>query len=132
MGNQQGDATNLFHKVPAYHGSLFIDPAAGVIRRVTLVAELGDGPVSRADTVIEYGPVTIGDRKFICPLRSMYVWEGPPEFGQPPSEIPVASVQALEPKGTLYVNETSFTNYHRLGSEIRILTEGDTPAASHP
>jgi len=130
-GTQQTSSSTLFHKVPGYHGSLFIDPATGVIRRMTLVAELGDGPVSRADTVIEYGPVTIGDRKFICPLRSMNVYEGPPEFGPPSSEIPVASVQALEPKGTLYVNETSFTNYHRLGSEMRILTEAETPPASH-
>jgi hypothetical protein len=132
QGTQQTSEATLMHKIPGYHGSLFIDPGTGVIRRVTLVAELGDGPVSRAGTVIEYGPVTIGDRKFICPLRSMYVWEGPPEFGMPSSEIPVASVQALEPKGTLYVNETSFTNYHRLGSELRILTEADTPRASHP
>jgi hypothetical protein len=33
------------------------------------------------------------------------------------------------PKGTLYVNETSFTDYHRLGSEMRILTEAETKAA---
>ena len=130
-GTQQTRSSTLFHKIPGYHGSLFIDPGTGVIRRVTLDAELGDGPVSRAGTVIEYGPVTIGDRKFICPLRSMYIYEGPPEFGPQSSEIPVASVQALEPKGTLYVNETSFTNYHRLGSEMRIITEADTPAAAH-
>jgi hypothetical protein len=61
----------------------------------------------------------------------MNVYEGPPEFGPPASEIPVASVQALEPKGTLYVNETSFTNYHRLGSEMRIITEAENPPAAH-
>jgi hypothetical protein len=131
MGTQQGTEGTLLHKIPGYHGSLFIDPSTGIIRRVTLDAELGDGPVSRAGTVIEYGQVTIGERKFVCPLRSMYVWEGPPEFGQPSSEIPVASVQALEPKGTLYVNETSFTNYHRLGSEMRIITEAENPPAAH-
>jgi hypothetical protein len=73
----------------------------------------------------------IGERKFICRLRSLYVWEGPAEFGHPSSEIPVASVQALEPKGTLYVNETSFTNYHLLGSEVRIITEAENPVAAH-
>jgi hypothetical protein len=131
MGTQQSSSSTLFHKIPGYHGSLFIDPSSGVIRRMTLDAELGDGLVSRAATVIEYGPVTIGERKFICPLRSMNIYEGPPEFGPQSSEIPVASVQALEPKGTLYVNETSFTNYHRLGSEMRIITEAENPVAAH-
>ncbi|MGD0628905.1 MAG: hypothetical protein ABR987_06110 [Terracidiphilus sp.] len=129
VGNQPGSAATFLRKVPGYHGSLFIDPTSGVIRRITLEADMGDGPVSRAATVIEYGPVTIGDRKFICPLRSMYVWEGPAEWSPPSSEIPVASVQALEPKGTLYVNETSFTNYHRLGSTVRVLSEAE---AEHP
>ncbi len=129
VGNQPGSAATFLRKVPGYHGSLFIDPTSGVIRRITLEADMGDGPVSRAATVIEYGPVSIGDRKFICPLRSMNVWEGPAEWSPPSSEIPVASVQALEPKGTLYVNESSFTNYHRLGSTVRILSEAE---ASHP
>lgn len=117
----QSSASTLFHKVPAYHGSLFIDPLNGVVLRITLEAELGDGPVSRAATVIEYGPVAIGDRKFICPVRSMNLYVGPFEPGPQASELPGTATPALEPTGTLYVNETSFTNYHRLGSEIRIL-----------
>ena len=126
-GNQAtGDQIPL-HIVPAYHGSLFIDPATGIIRRLTLEAEMGDGTVSRADTVIEYGQVAIGDRKFVCPLRSMNIWIGPAESGQPASELPINVPQSLVPRGTLYVNETSFTDYHRLGSEVRILTEAETP-----
>ncbi len=124
-----GDQIPL-HMVPAYHGSLFIDPATGIVRRLSLEAEMGDGTVKRADTVIEYGPVVIGDRKFICPLRSMYIWMGPSESGQPASELPINVPQSLMPKGTLYVNETSFSDYHRLGSEIRILTEAESKAAS--
>jgi hypothetical protein len=131
-GNQQGNATTLFHKIPAYHGSLFIDPATGIIRRVTLEAEMGDGPVSRAAAVIEYGAVTIGDRKFICPLRSMAVYMGPPESGPPASELPATTTRALEPNGTLYLNETSFTNYHRLGSTVRVLSESEPPPATKP
>jgi len=125
-GTQQGQATLLFHKVPAYHGSVFIDPASGVVRRVTLEAEMGDGPVSRAATVIEYGPVVMGDRRFICPLRSMNIYEGPPESGPQASELPSTVTPSLLPTGTLYVNETSFTDYHRLGSSVRILPEADT------
>jgi hypothetical protein len=131
-GNIQGNATTLFHKIPGYHGSLSIDPATGVVRRATLQAEMADSPVSLAATVIEYGPVVIGDRKFICPLRSMNVYEGPAESGPSPSELPGTVTQALQPTGTRYVNETSFTDYHRLGSTIRILTEAETPPTSRP
>jgi hypothetical protein len=130
--NTQGDATILFHKIPGYHGSLFIDPATGVVRRVTLEAEMDGSPVSEAATVIEYGPVVIGDRKFICPLRSMNLYEGPAESGAPSSELPVSVTASQVPTGTLHVNETSFTNYHRLGSTIRILTEADAPPAANP
>ena len=127
----QTGASTLFHKVPAYHGSLFIDPATGVVLRFTVEAEVGDGPVSRADTVIEYGAVTIGDRKFICPLRSMNLYVGPFEPGPQASELPGTATPALEPKGTLYVNETSFSKFHRLGSEIRILPAADNPPVTN-
>jgi hypothetical protein len=131
-GNTKGNATILFHKIPGYHGSLYIDPATGVVRRVTLEAEMDDSPVSQAVTVIEYGPVVIGDRKFICPLRSMNLYEGPAESGAPSSMLPVSVTESLIPSGTLHVNETSFTNYHRLGSTIRILPETEAPPASNP
>jgi hypothetical protein len=121
-----------FHKVPGYHGSLFIDPDSGVVRRITLEADMDDSPVSRVATVIEYGPVVIGDRKFICPLRSMNLYEGPTQPGLPANELPSAIPPSLQPTATLYLNETSFTNYHRLGSEIRILTGSETPPTFHP
>jgi hypothetical protein len=130
VGNVATGEQISLQMVPAYHGSLFIDPATGIVRRLTLEGEMGDGTVKRADTVIEYGQVAIGDRKFICPLRSMYIWMGPEESGQPASELPINIPRSLVPKGTLYVNETSFSDYHRLGSEIRILTEAETPAAT--
>jgi hypothetical protein len=123
-----GDQIPL-HMVPAYHGSLFIDPATGIVRRLTLVADVGDGTVSRADTVIEYGQVVIGDRKFVCPLRSMNIWVGPAESSQPASELPISVPQSLVPTGTLYVSETSFTDYHRLGSEMRIINVAEAPPA---
>ena len=68
----------------------------------------------------------MGDRRFICPLRSMNIYEGPPESGPQASELPSTVTPSLLPTGTLYVNETSFTDYHRLGSSVRILPEADT------
>jgi hypothetical protein len=109
----QDNLANHFHSLPAYHGSLLIDPASGAILRITMQAELDvDGPVTRADILIDYGPVLIGDRKFICPLRSLALTQGlagtNSNFGIPPDT---------------QINEASFTNYHRLGTSIRIIPE---------
>ena len=63
-----------FHETPAYHGTVAIDPATGAVLRVTIETVLGAGnPLLGASTVIEYAPVSIGDRKFICPVRSLAI-----------------------------------------------------------
>jgi hypothetical protein len=123
----QDDPANHFHKLPAYHGSLAIDPISGAILRITVQAELDiDGPVTRADILVEYGPVLIADRKFICPLRSLALTQGlagtNATLGIPPD---------------MQINEASFTNYHRLGSTIRIIPESavavpPTPEGQNP
>jgi hypothetical protein len=114
----QGDPSNSLHKTPGYHGSLFIDPATGAVLRITLEADMGDSSIS---TVIEYGSVTIGDRSFICPLRSMALTQGPPESSP--------SIQFFQKIPFIQVNETSFSNYHRLGSTMRIITNAQAPPA---
>ncbi len=126
LAKAEPNATTVFHKIPGYHGSLFIDPATGAVLRVTLEASLDEGsPITRVATVIEYGPVTIGDRKFICPLRSMALTESPAE---PDPSNPIFSAPPLT-----QVNETSFTSYHRLGSTIRIIPGAEVPPpAPHP
>jgi hypothetical protein len=123
----QDDPANHFRKSPAYHGSLAIDPVSGAILRITVQAELDiDGPVTRADILVEYGPVMIGDRKFICPVRSLALTQGlagtNATLGIPPD---------------MQINEASFTNYHRLGSSIRIIPESavvvpPTPEEQNP
>ena len=107
----QYDPANHFHKLPAYHGTLAIDPVSGAILRITVQAELDiDGPVTRADVLVEYGPVLIGDRKFICPVRSLALTQGLAGTNAPLGIPP-----------DMQINEASFTNYHRLGSSIRII-----------
>ena len=111
--NLDDDPDTHFHRLPAYHGSLTIDPASGAILRITVQADLDiDLPVTRADILIEYGPVVIGDRRFICPLISLALTQGfagtNATLGIPPE---------------MQINEASFTNYHRLGSSIRVIPE---------
>jgi VWFA-related protein len=110
-------------ETPGYHGSLFIDPSTGAILRITLEAELKeDDPITRAATVVQYGPVLIGNQRFICPVRSLAFSMQEPLFngnGQPRGS-PI-----------LLVNETSFSHYHRLTATIRMLADGaDTATQS--
>jgi VWFA-related protein len=119
MDTAQAD-TKLFQVTPGYHGTLAIDPDSGAILRITIETELkSGGPISKAATMVQYGPVTIGDRTFIFPVRSLAISvEEPGPNSQP------------EAPSTLLVNQTTFTDYHRLGATIRMFA--DAPPANPP
>jgi VWFA-related protein len=134
-----------FHETPEYHGTIAIDPTTGAILRITIQATLGGGdPLLRAETMIEYGPVTIGERKFICPLRSLAISLEPGML----SGCGTASGMTMNGVGgisewqnraqrcdrgpVLLINETKFTEYHRLGSTARILSDASVAGAVTP
>ncbi len=107
-----------FHNTPGYHGSLAIDPASGSILRLTLEADSKKGdPISHVATAIEYGPVVIGGRRYISPLRSLafMVEDANACRHHGPTEKLIQPVTML--------NRTTFTDYHRLGSSARIVSE---------
>ncbi len=112
---------------PAYHGEIAIDPETGAILRLSEVADMTPPHAAMgAAIVVEYAPVTIGDRSYICPVRGVAF-----------SEIPVPSAGTAEgsagPMQTA-LNDVAFTHYHEFGSEARIVTNesgnGGTNAAS--
>ncbi len=134
-----------YSETPAYHGEIAIDPATGAVLRLTIEAVLGSGdPLLRAATMIEYGPVTLGDRRFICPVRSLAISLEPAALygcgssGQMALNGVGDDAAWENSKGqcgggpVLLVNETGFTNYHRLGSTTRILTGAEALAAAGP
>ena len=52
-----------FHDTPGYHGEIALDPKAGAIMRMTLEAESApNDPVSHVASVVEYGPVVLGNQ----------------------------------------------------------------------
>lgn len=68
------DGTILFKEVPAYHGEVTIDPASGAILRLTVVADLEPRlPMLSSGIMVEYGPVVIGEKAYICPIRSVSI-----------------------------------------------------------
>jgi len=113
-----------FHDNPAYHGTFSIDPATGALMRITLEAESQpNDPISHVSSIIEYSPMVIGERSYICPVRSLATMV---------EESSACSTRHHNPKlaqPILMLNQTSFTDYHRLGSTARILGDSaDTPA----
>jgi hypothetical protein len=61
-----------FHDDPAYHGSFSVDPATGALMRITLETESRpDDPITHIASIIEYSPTVIGERSYICPVRSL-------------------------------------------------------------
>jgi hypothetical protein len=113
---------------PAYHGSLAIDPVSGAILRLTLQADSKPGdPISHVASVIEYGPVDIGDRTYICPIHSLAfsVEEVSTCFRDLKDQALVHNRSLVQP---LILNRTTFSDYHRLGSTHKIITDApDTP-----
>ena len=116
LSNHSSDITPTVTK-PGYHGSLWLDPATGTILRITIEADAkGGAPFQRASILVEYGPVQIGDSKFICPVRSVALYEAtaPPQanLSDAPGE---------------WLNIVLFTGYHRFGSTVKILTDKPLP-----
>jgi VWFA-related protein len=143
--------SHAFRETPGYHGSLFIDPATGAILRITLEAELKNSdPLMRAATMIEYAPVSIGDQRFICPVRALALSmeeasrnggfaSGPQDESSTANGSSKAADKAWESPTShrdlsplLLLNETSFTHYHRLGASARILADAGEPNALTP
>jgi hypothetical protein len=102
---------------PGYHGSLWLDPATGTILRITIEADAKEGaPFQRASILVEYRPVQIGDSRFICPVRSVALYEATTPAQANLSDAP-----------TEWLNIVLFTGYHRFGSTIKILTDKPVP-----
>jgi VWFA-related protein len=122
---------------PRYLGELAIDPGTGAILRLTMESEPGwirepnlnpVLPVKGAAMMVEYGPVEIGGKRYVCPQRSVVIMR-------------VRNVSTLTiwdqtfdiyaPYETL-LDDIVYTDYHRFGSEARMLPEFDVVPDATP
>ena len=114
------NGSDAFHGKPAYQGTLALDPDSGAILRVTIQADSKAGdPLSHVASVVGYGPVEIGGKNYICPLRSL-------AFSVEERNTCTDEMHHNGVVKRMYLNRTTFTDYHRLGSTWRIVTD---PAA---
>jgi hypothetical protein len=104
---------------PAYTGEVSVDPASGAIYRLMLLANVNSAEISETGIVVEYGPIEIGGKTYICPIRSIAISRGP---------LRDRSGAAIPEELTrTYLNDVSFTDYHVFRSETRILSDGGMP-----
>jgi len=90
-----------------YRGSLVIEPASGTIFRITLQAmDTSPGAAThRNDSVIEYRPMNIGGKSWMCPNRTITL-----------SDSTVGPHGLTAPVRTMSIVE--FTNYRTAGSAL--------------
>jgi VWFA-related protein len=117
----------VFQQFPGYHGEMAIDPADGIILRVTLQADLKTrGPVVQADIMVEYGSVEIGGNTYICPLRSISLqMDSQPtaitdDRHKAQDDLLQALLNAPETVQTS-LNHVVFEQYHLFRSHARVL-----------
>ena len=118
---------HIFSERAAYHGEIGFDPSSGAILHVTLEAEIRpNGPVARAGVLVEYGPVEIGGKSYVCPARSVALLVS--HALQPPTK------PNLEPSyagpATTFLNDVAFGQYHRFGAKTRIVTQDSACAGA--
>jgi VWFA-related protein len=122
---------------PRYLGELAIDPGTGAILRLTMESQSGwirepnlnpVLPVKGAAMMVEYGPVEIGGKRYVCPHRSVVIMR-------------VRTVSTLTIWGQTFdiyapyeklLNDIVYTDYHKFGSEARMLPGFDVVPDATP
>jgi hypothetical protein len=117
---------------------LAIDPGTGAILRLTMESEPGwipepnlnpVLPVTDAAMMVEYGPVEIGGKRYICPQRSVVTMRV-----RTVSTLTIwdQTFDIYAPYETL-LNDITYSDYHKFGSEARMLPGFDiVPDATSP
>jgi hypothetical protein len=107
-GNYQLNTNYKNYKATVpYHGEIFVDPDTGAVVRLITEAEFKSSELVRQeDQRIDYGPVTIGGKTLILPVRTVINTLAIPDGDT------VKGVQ--NPRHTLFTSE--YKNYQSAGS----------------
>jgi hypothetical protein len=114
-----GDNGNrVFQQPSGYHGEITVDPSNGSILRLTLEADLKPtDPIVKAYILVEYGPVEIGGKTYLCPVKSVSISQSQPNMTQDTQNLP-GSLQTL-------LNNVAFERYHLFSASAHVLTGHD-------
>jgi VWFA-related protein len=115
-----GMQSNSFTVMSGYHGEIAVDPASGIIVRVTLQAELNPSdPISRADLAVEYGPVQLGGTTYTCPQHSVSI-----SMARTIRQLQDPSGHSWPAMGPvqMLLNHVDFDQYHLFRADTRVLS----------
>jgi hypothetical protein len=104
---------------PAYECDVAVDPTDGTVFRISMRVQ-DDDPALITGIVVEYAPVQIGSRAFVCPVHAIGIYSM-----REPADNP-----SLPYRYHRFINDVTFTQYHVFGSESRIIP--DTPEKPQP
>lgn len=130
-----------FTKVVGYHGDIVADPTSGAILRLVLEAELKNGDeASEADILVDYGPVEIGGKTYICPVKSLalsraqmavsassFVQMGEGRLPGANSAIQAGTVNEGPQQALL--NDITFTDYHIFRADTHVMAANEPVSA---
>ena len=108
-----------YRQFSAYEGEITIDPSNGTILRVSLKATglKSTDPIVKADIMVTYGPVELGGRTYICPLKGIAVSlasEVQPLLGGRQEDFPPLQTS---------LNDVVFEQYHLYRADSHVLPE---------
>ncbi len=100
--------------ITAFQGELFLEPASGTIFRVTwqTVGIPAAFPTRQTSTLVEYRPVDIGGRSYMCPVKSISISDSVIYAAEGPFTYPIHSI-----------NEVRFTHYRKFETEATFLED---------
>jgi VWFA-related protein len=132
----KGEAQGI---LPAYHGEIAVDPATGAILRLSQIADMTPPHQQvKAEITVDYAPVTISGRSYICPIRGVAFSKFP--VISVPTASTTTNIRGVPTYGTgdksswpikAELNDVAFTNYHEFGSEARIVTNPSAGSESN-
>jgi hypothetical protein len=121
-----------FESIPPFHGEIAIDPATGAVNRLVLITDLSaSDPVFQAEIMVEYEPVEIGGKTYICPTRSVTITTAVAQivrqgcWGSDGVTGDCGPMVSFKPKDTA-INDSKYDSYHVFRSETRILPAEST------
>ncbi|HSY03202.1 MAG TPA: hypothetical protein VK819_13645 [Acidobacteriaceae bacterium] len=105
---------------PAYHGEIAVDPATGTIGRITAIADVAPpNQAIEAAITVEYGPVSIGNKTPICPLKGVALSRMPILRLWDPGVTPSAPIYQT------HLNDVAFSDYHLFHADVKVVPATD-------
>ncbi len=123
-----GDGTGAFRSRVGYHGEIAVDPDTGAVLRLELVFDLNSTtPLIVSEILVEYGPVDIGGKTYICPVKSVSISRGrsvvvfSETLNARPRNQWRESFRTYGPYATM-MNDVTFESFHLFHADSRMLT----------